>query len=155
MSNVLSLTGKIKCITDREIENDIGSILWAAITKYHRLGVYKQQKCNSYSSGVWSPRLGCQHGWDLHSPLPSCRMLLGVASHGGKGVAKLFAVLFIRALILFMVAPAKRANYLSRPYFHVPPQWRLDQQLNLWGIQTFRCVAAMEWFEVVTVYSDV
>ena len=87
-----------------------------------------------------SPRLGCQHSWDLVialCPAAECQ-LLGVASHGGKGVVKLFAVLFIRALILFMQAPAKRPNYLSRPYFHIPPQWRLGlQQINLWGIQTF------------------
>ena len=64
-------------------------------------------------------------------PAAECQ-LLGVASRGGKGVAELFGVLFIRPLILFMKAPPKGANYLSRPYFHIPPHWRLGlQQMNL------------------------
>ena len=58
MSNVLSLTGKIVVLLIGKSGKTILSwSLWAAITKYHRLGVYKQQKCNSYSSGVWKSKI--------------------------------------------------------------------------------------------------
>ena len=43
-------------------------VLWAPVTKYHRLGAYKQQEFISHSSGVWKDR-----------------PLLGSVVAGGKG----------------------------------------------------------------------
>ena len=45
-------------------------VLWATVTKYHRLGTYKQQEFISHSSGVWKVQ---------------DRPLLGSIIAGGKG----------------------------------------------------------------------
>ena len=68
-----------------EVKTILSESIQAAITQYHRLVAYKEQKCIAYSSGASCPRLGCQHGGVLLRALfQIADWKLVVFSQGGR-----------------------------------------------------------------------
>ena len=112
--------------------------IWAAITKYHRLGGLNNTFLTVLKSGK-SKIKTLANFVSSESPFLICRWhLLALSSHAGR-VREFSEVSFIRALIPFRrILPSRPSHLPKPPSLLRPPQWGLGfQHINLKGIQTF------------------